>query len=573
MNKIKILTSASGMCASAACVLVTLTAALTALPASSQVQGNPLDSLPQAAPPPSAPMEINIEPQAPDPALQNLLNSHLVPSRFQISGVKALPFELVAAQFSPLANRDTTVAQLLAAAEKVTQLYRERGYPLSFAFIPAQNFDKNIVVVTVVEGYVKTVKVDGNAGNGAARLAKIAEQLQQDKPLRQSTFERVAGILNLQPGVRIVVNVAPPASTDGGTEMVLTVTRQPVSVGVAVDYRQPGLRGLITGSANGLTPFGEQVTLSTLQPGGNLNEEFYALNYLQPLGTDGLLAKLSWSDYRAEPSSRFLESLQFEPVYRSEAVRIGASLSYPVILSNTQNLTVTGGMYASENKETFQRSVPTTPMTVALRSQIRALSAEMSWATVTAMTQAGGNLQQTRQVGVGLFKGVDRFGAARENSNVDLDFTRLTLHLAQANQVSAEYGVAFALGGQYSNNILATSEKIGFGGRLFGLAYPAGEVAGDKGWGASAEINRRFVLSQTYLKSVQPYLLVDHAKAYSNSAALPHNTLASVALGARLSDGRFYTLDLSLAKPVGDLPFNSTSRSLRFNLMYSYQLH
>ena len=58
----------------------------------------------------------------------------------------------------------------------------------------------------------------------------------------------------------------------------------------------------------------------------------------------------------------------------------------------------------------------------------------------------------------------------------------------------------------------------------------------------------------------------------SNSAALPHSKLASVAFGTRLSDGRYYTLDLSLAKPVGDLPFNSTSRSLRFNLMYSYQM-
>lgn len=168
----------SGPALATACLF--LASALASMPALAQVQGNPLDALPKTTVAPTAPMKINIEQQAPNQALQKLLTSHLVPSSFQIAGVKALPFDLVAAQFAPLVNRDTTVAELLATADKVTQMYRERGYPLSFAFIPAQNFDKNIVVVTVVEGYVKTVKVEGNPGSGAARLQAIAEQLQTD---------------------------------------------------------------------------------------------------------------------------------------------------------------------------------------------------------------------------------------------------------------------------------------------------------------------------------------------------------------------------------------------------------
>lgn len=112
--------------------------------------------------------------------MQKLLNSYPASSRFQIAGVKALPFEQVAAQFAPLANRDSTVAELLAAADKVTQMYREHGYPWSFAFIPAQRFEGNVVLSTVVEGYVKTVKVEASPGNSEQRLKAIAEQLQQD---------------------------------------------------------------------------------------------------------------------------------------------------------------------------------------------------------------------------------------------------------------------------------------------------------------------------------------------------------------------------------------------------------
>ena len=62
--------------------------------------------------------------------------------------------------------------------------------------------------------------------------------------MRRATFERVVGILCLQSGVKIVANVALPTTTDSATEMVLTVTRKPITVGVAADYLQPGVRGL-----------------------------------------------------------------------------------------------------------------------------------------------------------------------------------------------------------------------------------------------------------------------------------------------------------------------------------------
>jgi hemolysin activation/secretion protein len=143
---------------------------------------------------------------------------------------------------------------------------------------------------------------------------------------------------------------------------------------------------------------------------------------------------------------------------------------------------------------------------------------------------------------------------------------------AQSNQLPGGFGVAVATSMQYSSNILPTSEQIGFGGKLFGLAYPVGELAGDKGWGISAEINHLFPMSYTYLKRVQPYFLVDHSRVYSNSGPLTHDTLGSVALGVRFSDERYYTLDLSLAKPVADVPVNSSSRSPRVNASYSYQL-
>ncbi len=109
-------------------------------------QGNPLDTLPKLNQIPPQPVSVDIRQPEVSPALQQLLAKRIVPARFQIAGVKALPFDSIAAQFTPLANREVTIAEILHAAEQVTKMYQAAGYPLSFAFVPVQSFADNIVI-------------------------------------------------------------------------------------------------------------------------------------------------------------------------------------------------------------------------------------------------------------------------------------------------------------------------------------------------------------------------------------------------------------------------------------------
>src|SRR6201996_7753956 len=122
-------------------------------PAGPAVGGNPLDSLPQIKAPDKGPnVTLQVTPQAPQ--LQELLARHLTPSKIQVEGVKSIPFDEVAQRFTPLVGKDITIGELIEVANGVTRLYQERGYALSFAFIPAQTFENGVVRVTVVEGYV-----------------------------------------------------------------------------------------------------------------------------------------------------------------------------------------------------------------------------------------------------------------------------------------------------------------------------------------------------------------------------------------------------------------------------------
>src|SRR5206468_2749423 len=90
---------------------------------SSQAQvrapANPLQTLPRTETPQQAP-SVKVNVQAPTRALEALLARHLTPSRFDVTGVTSIPFAEVAAVFAPMRGKDTTVGELIAAADRVT---------------------------------------------------------------------------------------------------------------------------------------------------------------------------------------------------------------------------------------------------------------------------------------------------------------------------------------------------------------------------------------------------------------------------------------------------------------------
>lgn len=526
-------------------------------------QGNPLDSLPQIKTQPSKPVVIDIQTPAPNDAMQRLLATRIKPSRFQIAGVKSIPFEQIAAEFSPITNRDITIAELLQAANNVTRLYQEKGYPLSFAFVPDQSFKDNVVVINVVEGYVSSVKIEGNPGASEERLRKIAEQLTNDRPLSKASFERITSVLGLQPGMRIKATVKPPVTTDGAAEMVLDVKRTPISASFGIDTANASPRGVFSASSNGLTSLGEQVTVSTLLPRGPSKEEYYALNYVQPIRYQGMLLQVNLSRYSAEPENRNLVERQFEARHQTETERASLTLKYPLVLTATRNLTVSGGVYAVRNSARYTRSVPAAVPVVELSSDIRAVSLELNSVEVKDRT--------TRQWSLGAYQGIDGAGAKQLNSDLDLDFLRVRGSFLQNHVFSNGYGISLSGSAQHSDSALPLSEQISFGGRYFGLAYPVGEIAGDKGWGLALEFNRAFATEWQYVKQVQPYILGDAARSYLNNFDVPDGDIASLGFGVRLTDKQHYSLDLSVAQPVGNIPVNASRRSPRLNLSYAYQ--
>ena len=547
----------------ATCVMTSQ--AQTRLPAA-----NPVQSLPVAPSPVVAPtVRTNVAAPA-NPALQALLTRRLTPSRVDLSGVKAIPFAAATEVFRPLIGREGTVADILSAAERCTAVYRAHGLALSFCYVPVQDFSNGVVKITAVEGYVADVVIAGDGGNLEGRLRAYARHITEDRPLHQSTFERYTQLMGQLPGVIVAADVPVPATTDGATRMTLKVSRKRVNIAASVDANHPGVQGLVAATFNGLTPLGEQSTFSTLYPDGRGVQHYYSGALGVPVGSRGFALRLDGSRYRGMPDTD--DDLPDDLQHRLHQDHLGLTLRDPLRLGNDHALVASLGFYGTDQSDRYDN--PANGAHLQIDSEVRAGTLQLDW------RDSSGGL--SRVLTLGVTHGFDLAGAgSRVLTNVpnaeafsapQVTFSRINLDGILVAPWPGGFSSVWAATFQYSAQRLPSGEQIAMGGPRFGLAYDPGISSGDRGWGASYEINRRFASSAHWLTAFTPYLTAQYARVHINDGSTPLGRLGTIALGIRLTDGHHYTVDLNIAQPVADAPPDDSSRAPRYNLAFSYSL-
>lgn len=547
---------------------------LVSLSAEAQVRppttANPLQNLPRVETPIAPKVNTEVQTRAVNPRLEALLATPATPQRFDVVGVHAVPFKEVAALFSPMTGKTVHVSDVLNASAKISEVYKAHGYALAFGYVPTQDFANGIVHITVVEGYVADVNINGDAGNMEPKIRAIAAHIVKDRPLRQKTFERYLQVLGMLPGVHIDANVPSPTTTDGATRLMLTIKRTRFNATTGIDFNHPGVQGLTSVTENGLLPFAEQIGFSTLLPPGPGHQHLYSLSYLQPLAADGAMLHFNGSHYQGEPNTD-----NQLPYYLKQALhqdQFALSVSYPLLLNNHANLTATGGGYVTTLTETYTNTI--TGARLIQHDGLRVFNGKLDYLRASDTRMQKINLEIARGIdGLGANASVvTRFGNLVLVAPADPTFTRYDATFLQTDVWPHRFSTVFSITGQYSHNTLPTTEQVSFGGPRYGLAYDPGETAGDSGWGASLEVNQRYDLSNHWVRQVTPYIVTQFARAYLNVGTPAPAKLGSAGLGVRWTDKHYYSFDLTVAQPVGDKPLGATHRSPRVNFAFSYQL-
>nr|WP_238717941.1 ShlB/FhaC/HecB family hemolysin secretion/activation protein [Petrachloros mirabilis] len=163
---------------------------------------------------------------------------------FQVEGSTVFTPEELAAATAPFVNRPITFTELLQARTAITQLYIDKGYITSGAFIPAgQVISEGVVIIQVIEGRLAAVEVTGlrrlspryirdritlqvRAPLNVNQVLVALQMLQLDPLVERLSAELVAG---LQPGESVLAITAEEAQAFR-TQVVLDNAR-PESIG------------------------------------------------------------------------------------------------------------------------------------------------------------------------------------------------------------------------------------------------------------------------------------------------------------------------------------------------------
>lgn len=538
---------------------------------------NPAKPSPGVAPPKASASVPTVTVDAEAPALTP--QTEIKVGRIQFVGGSRYSLPSLVGPFRPLIGKTVPLSKLLKLTSAITQRYRDDGYPLSFAFLPNNNFQNGTVTVVLVEGYIAHSQINSDSPQIAERVKRLAEKMMQEKPLSQRTFDRYSLLMTRTPAAKVEANAQLPANIYGAATMTVNAAQpRRWDVSSTLDSRKGQNLAMLNGSLSNITSWGDQLGLAVLVPlDKTARKNYVGMNYQQYLSDEGLQLQLKGSFYQEDPRS-YTQLLQLTPDINVESRQKqtqytgGVALNYPLVLERQRQLGISTELDYVDKHNDYRLRANGFGNTVDLstvRQHVRYPAAELGingyqeWEKVSASAR------------VAMRQGINGAGAdISPKDSADLSFTRWKGGFDGAWSMTDAWRLSTSWEGDWSNDSLPESERASFGALRYGRGYPDGEASGDYGYGGQLEL--RYIISRAesqWLATVQPYVLTDTARTRFNQSGLGEKKLASAAAGVMFGDNRHYTLSVEGARPLADKPSDSRDRDWRFSVTLTWNFN
>jgi hemolysin activation/secretion protein len=494
-----------------------------------------------------APLQLPAVPQAAPaaeggPALQFVLHA------VSFDGNTVLPERTLQALAAPYVGKAVTLAQVNELAGRVTAAYRAAGYILVRAVVPPQQFSDGRLSLTIVEGFVDQVKIQGDAGGAKALLEAYGRRIAAARPLTRAVLERELLLASDITGLGVRSVLTPSATTPAAADLTLVVTPKAVEAYASVDNR--GSKYLGPEQLSGGVFFNQVLGTAgrlglnaVVTPDSGPDLAYGAISFDQPLAANGLrlFGTASYTATRPGAALRALDTT-------GSALNLEGRLSYPVIRSRDLNLLVTGGFAYRDVRSDNNVANP------LFNDHVRAADVGVF---ANALDDWGGY----STVSVNLIEGLDILGATKASSpdkshvGASGDFTRLTFEATHQQPLAARLSLLLGVSGQTSfNTSLLSSEQYSLGGYGYDRAFDPSQATGDSGLAGRAELQWLALDQVSILSGIQPYGFYEGGQVWQ-AVALPgtptSQSLYSAGVGVRFAVVRRINADLEWAAPLG----------------------
>lgn len=516
-----------------------------ASPIAARAQGVPSSApaVPQGSPipriiPPNLP---SVGPSAPATAPRE----NAVPNRVEtVASVRVIGStaysQAVLGKYTSGLTGQVTLARIEAARLAILERYRHDGYLLTA--VNARLDAGHRLTFSVVEGRIADVKLAGNIGPAGTQVLRFLNHLKGEQPVSNASLERWLLLAQDVPGVSVHAVLRPSTTSPGSLDLVVEVKRKAFSGLFTADNRNAPFvgpeEGLIVLDANSFTSLGEKTEVALFHTFNN-TENFGQASFDAFLGGSGLKMHIYGGAGHTDPSGQLRAT-----GYAGVTEVGGLALTYPVIRARVQTLDV--GLYFDVTDATISTGNP--PM-LASKDAVRALRWGADY--VRHDVWLGDARPATDYVMLRMSHGLPILGAARQGDPMAErlgevpTFTKIATEISRTQTLFSPWsGASVALmglvAGQYSPDVLPPSETFYLGGSQYTRGFYAGQVSGDTGLAATAELQLNTGFTTTIFGHVtqiatQFYVFYDWGETWESQRIDPNHRLQSEGVGARMA--------------------------------------
>jgi len=495
--------------------------------------------------------------------------------KVQFQGGTVFALEQLAEMVKPLIGQDVTRAEIVAVLRSITARYKEAGYALSFAFLPKQNTLTGLLTIVLVEGYIARKEIIIEDEDVRDRVTKLATRMEGEKPLTTRTFERYVSLIEATPGYKFKIRVPKPKTLGGGTTVrVEEVSADWFETSLGFDDSKEEELKLLPGVIfNSLTGYGDRLTLTTLLPNDTVNE-YYALNYQQDIGTDGLRLELAANHFESEGDDRiFVADIPLNYQENKDRDTLRAGVKYPLQLSKKSSWWIGSNLHYLDEEAVYQlKREDGLGNAVEIEKELRYSALELNTVWTKQLTRQIFRLSGSIKQGIDLGNSKNNITDANgtRSGTETIHFNTVRLDGLWRYMMSPKWRVQTKANLFWSDDILPSAEQIRYGGPRYGRGYPDGQAQGDKGMAGELELRYLQAIPMRVIKRIEPYVVFDAARTKLRTNDREQE-LVSAAVGIDVTDMNTYTLGLEYAKPLGDAHFETGDRSPIYNIKLRWQ--
>lgn len=502
-------------------------------------------TIPQGAPD----TEITTSPMAKAP--QGADKVKFVLKDMKVEGAHDVDAGDIKAIYAGDVGKTVTLQRVYDIANKITLLYRDRGYILSRAVVPPQEIDGGHVRIQIVEGFVTHYQVKGDVPAGLkAKVEDYAQRLMGKGTVSAPNLERYLLLMNDLPGVRVRSILSPSANTPGGADLTLVVEQRKAEFLVGMDNFGNSYLGPVRYSAGAQlnSVFGEpgQINANVLLVPDHNEIQYYALGYQNFIGSEGTRAGITASYTKTEPSLPDGLGGALDP--EGQSYSFTASVLHPFVRSRAMN--VNGGLSFEWNENTTEYGPGLAAIETDDDTRVIRATGDMTYLD---------NWHGFNSGRIVLSQGIEGLGSSETgDSNLsrpagEADFTKVNAEITRLQRIYGPINAFIGLNGQWSDDALLSSEEMGLGGPDYGRGYDLSEITGDRGLAGKAELSWREQMGYKYLDTLEPYAFYDLGAVWNKDpgAGLSGKaSLASTGIGVRATINNNLRADTFLAKPL-----------------------